>query len=484
MTNIAIHWFRQDLRLSDNPSLRHACESGAVVPVYILEDEEAAAYQMGGASRWWLHQSLRSLNQSLDGNLRLFRGRAADILLALQELYGADVITWTRCYEPWRMTRDEGLKEQLRASKATVISQNGSLLWEPWQVKKADGTPYKVFTPFFRKGCLQSAPPPALPLGAPEQISYAVGRNDGSLDLADLKLEPQRPEPNWHLQLAPHWKIGEKVAQQKALSFFQSGLQGYKQGRDFPAKAKISLLSPHLHFGEISPNQVWYGALDYLKSHSATEEQAAKDLDHFLSELTWREFSYSLLFYNRDLPEEPINPIFGDFSWREDDRMLRAWQKGQTGIPIVDAGMRQLWQTGFMHNRLRMIVASFLIKNLRIDWRVGQAWFWDCLVDADLASNSASWQWVAGCGADAAPYFRIFNPVLQGEKFDKNGAYTRQYVPELSALPDKYLFKPWQAPKALLEECGITLGVTYPHPIVDLKQSRNEALEAYQNCRV
>jgi deoxyribodipyrimidine photo-lyase len=260
-------------------------------------------------------------------------------------------------------------------------------------------------------------------------------------------------------------------------------LQGYKQGRDFPAKTNISLLSPHLHFGEMSPNQVWYGARDYLKSQHMTEEQTATDLDHFHSELAWREFSYSLLFYNRGLPELPLNPIFDHFPWQENDQLLKAWQKGQTGIPIVDAGMRQLWQTGFMHNRLRMIVASFLIKNLRIDWRVGQAWFWDCLVDADLASNSASWQWVAGCGADAAPYFRIFNPVLQGEKFDKNGVFTRQYVPELSALPDKYLFKPWQAPKALLEECGITLGVSYPYPIVDLKQSRNAALEAYQDCR-
>jgi deoxyribodipyrimidine photo-lyase len=483
MDKVAIHWFRQDLRLSDNPALLHAVENGSLLPIYILEDEEAGAYQIGGASRWWLHHSLVSLDRALGGQLRLFQGRAAEILPTLAALYGADLITWTRCYEPWRRIRDESLKSQLKAQNVRVVSQNGSLLWEPWQVKKADGSPYKVFTPFFRKGCLQSAPLPAFPLEAPDHISFADPKTDGSRSLEALQLEPQKPEPDWHHKLSPHWHIGEQAAQNKMQHFFRYGLKGYKEGRDFPAQAHISQLSPHLHWGEISPNQVWHGAKEFVSKQKGETEQSAKDLDHFLSELAWREFSYSLLFYHPDLPKKPLNPTFDNFPWQRNELALQAWQQGRTGIPIVDAGMRQLWQTGFMHNRVRMIVASFLIKNLRIDWRLGQAWFWDCLVDADLAANSASWQWVAGCGADAAPYFRIFNPVLQGEKFDREGTFTRHYVPELSKLPDKYLFKPWQAPKTVLQACGITLGETYPHPIVDLKQSRNEALEAYQICR-
>ncbi|MCV6574458.1 MAG: DNA photolyase family protein [Cohaesibacter sp.] len=483
MSDIAIHWFRQDLRLSDNPAFIKACESGAVLPIYILDDDTAGKAKMGGASRWWLYHSLKSLNDSLKGHLRLYKGKAADILPNLQNIYGAKTITWTRCYEPWRRQRDEALKEQLKQKGVTVISQNGSLLWEPWQVLKADNTPYKVFTPFYRKGCLQSAPAPAEPVAPPADMVFAKALQEEAIELEQLDLLPKPPIPDWHLSLEPHWSIGESAAQKRARDFFETGLQGYKMGRDFPALSHISKLSAHLHFGEISPNQLWYWAKEAAQIMQDKGQTIDADIDHFCSEIAWREFSYSLLFYHPDLPDTPLQKSFEAFPWQQNDVALLAWQMGQTGIPIVDAAMRQLWQTGFMHNRLRMVAASFLIKNLRIDWRIGEAWFWDCLVDADLAANSASWQWVAGCGADAAPYFRVFNPVLQGEKFDKDGTFTRQFVPELAKLPNKYLFKPWEAPSAIIQDCGIQLGKTYPLPIVDLKRSRQQALEAYEICK-
>ena len=475
MKKIAIHWFRQDLRLADNPALSRAAAQGALLPIYILDDENAGEFAMGGASRWWLHQSLVSLNKQLDGKLRLYRGKACEILPQLVERFGVDVVSWTRCYEPWRMARDAGISELLTEKGVDVVRHNGSLLWEPWKVKKGDGSAYKVFTPYYQKGCL-GLPEPAVPMEAPEKIDYAKISDDlWCLDLEALDLTPAIPKHMpWHEKLGESWDVGESAAQMHLQHFLMDDLAHYQEGRDFPAKAKISQLSAYLHWGQLSPNQVWHAV-----KHQDHLPEAM--LGAFLRQLAWREFSYYLLFHHHALPSKGLKSRFDDFPWVEDSGQLQAWQQGRTGIPIVDAGMRELWQTGFMHNRVRMIVASFLVKNLRIDWREGARWFHDCLVDADLASNSASWQWVAGCGTDAAPYFRIFNPVLQGQKFDPGGLYVRKYVPELRDLPTKYLFNPWEAPLGVLNAADIELGVSYPIPIVDLKKSRQLALDAYQS---
>lgn len=463
MSAVVIHWFRQDLRLHDNPALSAAAEAGDVLPIYVLDDVNAAEQVMGEASRVWLHHSLTALDKSLKGKLQLFVGDANKILTQLCAEHDITAVYWNRCYEPWRIQRDKAIKQKLQAQDVRVISDNGSLLWEPWQVLKSDGTPYKVFTPFYQRGCL-GAPSPRLPLAKPKLKLAQLKTN--SLTIDDLALLPDR---DWHHAMMQPWQVGELAAQKKCQQFLENKLANYKQGRDHPALSSTSRLSPHLHFGEISPNQIWY---------AADSQPNSDDKQHFLSELGWREFSYSLLYHFPELPSKPFVGKYAKFPWKASKKYLRAWQRGQTGIPIVDAGMRELWQTGYMHNRVRMIVASFLVKNCLIHWHDGEAWFWDCLVDADLASNSASWQWVAGCGVDAAPYYRIFNPVLQGQKFDTDGEYTKHYVPELIALPNKYLFNPWEAPASVLAEAGVKLGQTYPKPIVDLKQSREQALQA------
>ena len=465
--DIAIHWFRQDLRLSDNPALLNASEYGTVMPIYILDDYNAGEYTMGSASRWWLYHSLKSLNKSLEGNLSIYSGDPLGIIAELLESYPIRAVYWNRCYEPWRIQRDEHIKKQLIAKDVVVKSYNGSLLWEPWTIKKLDGSPYKVFTPFYRKGCLVSeAPCKVLP--KPPQTQWFYDKKK-SLTIEKLAL---LPKIRWDQKLKPHWDIGEKGAQARFKQFIEEGLNHYKEGRNEPAMPYVSRISPYLHFGEVSPHQLW---------HDVRAVGNNKNVDHFCSELGWREFSYSQLYYNHDLPRKNLQSKFDRFPWLENAASLAAWQKGQTGVPMVDAGMRELWQTGYMHNRVRMIVGSFLVKNLRLHWQHGERWFWDCLVDADLANNSASWQWVAGCGADAAPYFRIFNPVTQGHKFDPEGDYVRHFVPELAALPNKYLFSPWEAPDSILREAGVELDVTYPKPIVNLAVSRNEALTAFQS---
>ncbi|MAI11274.1 MAG: deoxyribodipyrimidine photolyase [Rhodospirillaceae bacterium] len=467
MDDVAVCWFRQDLRLSDNPALSAAAEHAHVLPVYILDTKNTGAFAIGAASRWWLHWSLHALNQSLGGNLSLYQGDPHQILEGLVHRLPVTAVHWNRCYEPWPMERDTKIKSILAERDIRVESHNGSLLWEPWDIKKDDGTPYKVFTPFYRKGCLKTAAP-RKPLEAPKDVSWLRDENT-TLSLDELDLQPKF---KWDEMLAPHWTIGEEGANDRLQKFIRTGLAHYKDGRNLPAEPFVSRLSPHLRFGEISPNQAWY---------TATSQGDGKDIDHFCSELGWREFSYSLLYHNPDLAEVNLQKKFDEFPWSNDPVALKAWQKGETGVPMVDAGMRELWQTGFMHNRVRMITGSFLIKNLLLHWHNGERWFWDTLVDADPASNSASWQWVAGCGADAAPYFRIFNPVTQGQKFDPHGDYVRRYVPELAALPNKYLFNPWEAPDALLLEANVELGVTYPKPIVDLKASRERALAAFKS---
>lgn len=476
-------WFRQDLRQSDNPALQAACEQGQVIPVYVLDDINADAWRMGGASRWWLHHSLTALSESLDSKLLVLAGDALQILPALARQLGVNHVVWNRCYEPWRFRRDRQLKADLLEQGIAVSSFNASLLWEPWQVLKEDGTPYKVFTPFYRKGCRRAGDPPQ-PSGRPVHINYMAipdaeieGQNltdlQGTEGIAALSLLPDIP---WDSTMRATWQVGEQAAQARLSAFLESGLDDYKEGRNFPARPNVSRLSPHLHFGEISPRQVWHQACA-----SALSKGLENQLDTFLSELGWREFSYSLLYHNPDLPEQPIQARFAHFPWQQDKQLLNAWQRGQTGYPLVDAGMRELWQTGYMHNRVRMVVGSFLVKNLRLHWHHGEAWFWDCLLDADLASNSASWQWIAGCGADAAPYFRVFNPVTQSEKFDKQADYIRQYVPELAKLPDKHIHAPFAAPAMVLQQAGIVLGRDYPEPVVDLKTSREQALAAFKS---
>ena len=461
-----ICWFRQDLRCADNPALYQAAQQGIVLPVYILDDSPSLPYKMGAASRLWLHASLLSLNKSLQQTLSLYRGDSLSVLLALCQQYGIKKVFWNRCYDKWSIGRDTKIKQQLKAAGIAVYTHNSALLWEPWEVKKEDETPYKVFTPFYNRGCL-NALPPREPLGVPEKSElYKDARY--AVTIEDLALLPKK---GWDKKIQAHWVVGEPSAHQRLTDFIQNGLAHYKEGRDFPAKPYVSRLAPHLHFGEISPNQIW-SALKQLPGN--------EQIDHFCRELAWREFSHHLLYAHPDLPEKNLQQKFDRFLWQSDRQHLHAWQQGKTGIPLVDAGMRELWQTGYMHNRVRMVVASFLVKNLRIDWRYGAAWFWDCLLDADLANNSASWQWVAGCGADAAPYFRIFNPVTQAKKFDPEGEYIRQYVPELKNLPNNDLFSPWEASAAVLKEAGITLGIDYPKPVVDLKSSRIAALTAFK----
>lgn len=475
---LSLFWFRQDLRLQDNPALSAALEAGKVIPLYILDDTNSGKWKMGGASRWWLHQALKALNISLDDTLRVVQGDPLKLIPKLVQETGATGVFWNRCYEPWRIKRDTQLKKNLTDTGVTVSTFNGSLLWEPWEVLKDDKTPYRVFTPFYRKGCLKKKSlswPGENPLHLETKNGFVPRKQKEEFDLKGLSLLPPQ---NWYEKLSPHWKIGEKGAQKRLKDFLEDGLKGYKKGRNHPDHQRVSRLSAYLHWGHLSPRQVWVAATQ--KGEEAGWDQ---DLDSFLSELGWREFSYSLLYHFPTLPEENFQSKFDHFPWRKDPDNVACWQKGQTGIPLVDAGMRELWQTGYMHNRIRMVVASFLIKNLLQDWRTGEKWFWDCLVDADLANNSASWQWVAGSGADAAPYFRIFNPVTQGEKFDEHGHYTRHFVPELDQLPNKYLFCPWEAPESVLKEAGVTLGQNYPHPLVDLKGSRERALEALSETK-
>ena len=469
--SLTLVWFRQDLRLADNPALAAAAERGGILPVYILDDAGAGDWALGEASRVWLHHSLAALDASLDGRLRLFRGDAAEIVAALVETLPVDAVYWNRCYEPWRMRRDSEIKSRLRDRGIEAHSFNASLLWEPWDIAKADGTPYRVFTPFYQKGCF-AASAPRRPQYAPESMRLSDGDVEAACGLDALDLLPRH---DWHRDLIAHWQVGEAAAAARLDDFCAGALGNYRHGRDFPASDSVSRLSPHLQFGEISPHQAWHRV--EFERQRMPEESAL----HFLRELGWREFSHHLLYHFPDLPEKNFNPRFDDFEWREDTDGLERWQRGQTGYPIVDAGMRELWQTGYMHNRVRMVVASFLIKNMLLHWRVGERWFWDCLVDASLANNSAGWQWVAGSGADAAPYFRIFNPVRQSEKFDPDGEYLTRYCPELAGLPVKLRHQPWTASKAELASAGITLGQDYPEPMLDLSTTRERALARFKS---
>jgi deoxyribodipyrimidine photo-lyase len=462
----ALVWFRRDLRLADNPALDAAVRAGRpLLALFVLDEHEPHA--MGGASRWWLHQSLEALSQALAERgltLTLRRGDPATLVPALVQETGATAVFWNRVYEPHAIARDRSLKAALRAEGVAVETFNSALLHEPSQVKTGASQPYKVYTPFWKS--IRGAAGQGKPLPAPDKITAAPA--PAGERLADWKLLPVKPD--WAGGLRESWTPGEAGAARLLQDFVDGALARYPKQRDLPAIHGTSRLSPHLHFGEISPRQVWQAA--------AMAADADSGVEKFHSELAWRDFAHHLLYHFPHIPERSFRDEFERFPWKPDQTLLRAWQRGKTGYPIVDAGMRELWHTGWMHNRVRMIVASFLVKHLLQDWRAGAAWFWDTLVDADLANNAASWQWVAGSGADAAPYFRIFNPVLQGEKFDADGAYVRRWVPELAGLPDDLIHKPWTAPALVLREAGVTLGKTYPAPVIDHAFARGRALEA------
>lgn len=456
-----ILWFRNDLRLADHPALQSALATGRpVVPIYVLDDEAAGPWALGGAARWWLHHSLSALADSLRARgsyLVLRRGRSAEIIPALAAEMGESEIFTGGSAEPWARDLDRVVAEKLGPNR--LRRMRTTMLFNPDSIRTKAGGPFSVYTPF-SNACFEVGPPPVL-TPAPDHVPSPPAPRSDSLD--DWGLLPTKPD--WAAGIRATWVPGEAAALDRLARFVRVALPSYAAQRDMAGIDGTSRLSPHLRFGEIAAERLW---------HAAGEGPGAAK---FVKEVLWREFSIHLLWNNPDLPGEPLRPAFRDMPWREDPTALRAWQQGRTGIPIVDAGMRQLWQTGWMHNRVRMIVASFLVKHLMIPWQAGEAWFWDTLVDADLASNAASWQWVAGCGADAAPYFRIFNPVLQGRKFDPDGAYVRRFVPELRGLDTKYLHAPWEAPDLL------RVGIRYPDPIIDLAVGRNRALAAFEEIK-
>ena len=474
-----IIWFRQDLRLQDNPALAAAVgRGGPVIPVYIQDDAGDGRWPAGGASRWWLHHSLAALDGELrarGSRLILAQGESKAVLHELLKTTGATAVHWNRRYEPAVIARDRTVKAELTATGVEAKSFNAAVLFEPHTVKSKSGGPFQVFTPFWRHcQTLAVDAPVKLPNG---QIA-SPARWPKSEDLDALKLLPRR---NWAGGLGETWQPGEAGATKRLKAFVASALTDYADQRDFPGVGGTSALSPHLHWGEIGPRQIW-AAVRALSRESGVFP-ANRGAQVFLSEVGWREFAHHLLFHFPQTSEQPLREEFAAFPWAKNRAHLRAWQKGRTGYPLVDAGMRQLWHTGWMHNRVRMIVASFLVKHLRISWQDGAAWFWDTLVDADLASNTLGWQWSAGCGADAAPYFRIFNPILQGQKFDQDGAYVRRWVPELAKVPTEHLQQPWVAPPAVLAEAGVRLGENYPRPVVEHSAAREAALAALKSLR-
>ncbi len=461
--------FRRDLRIDDNAALAAAVDRGAaVMALYILDEETRNLRAMGAASRWWLHHSLEALDRRLrriGAKFCLTRGRTDDVVAKAIAASGADCVYWNRRYDPAEAAGDAKLKTDHSKKGITARSFDGALLHDPSLLKTGSGGFYKVYTPFWK--AVTDKAEIRDPIDPPGSFDGWLGEL-ASLRLDELDLLPTKPE--WAEGLKESWTPGEEGGQARLRDFIEHDLTGYERQRDFPGERATSRLSPHLAFGEITPFQI-FASLQRSKSAGVPK---------FRSEIGWREFSYHLLFHNPDLAERNFRQEFDAMSWRDDARALRRWQRGLTGYPIADAGMRELWRTGWMHNRVRMIVASFLIKDLMIDWRHGEKWFWDTLVDADAANNPASWQWVAGSGADAAPYFRIFNPVLQGEKFDPRGDYVRRHIPELGALPDRYIHRPWEAPASLLKGKDIELGKTYPEPIVDHGAARDRALIVYQ----
>ena len=474
MNRPSLLWFRRDLRLEDHPSLQSAIARGEpVIPVYIDAPEDDGDWPPGAASRWWLHQALTRLDRQLrllGSKLTIRRGSSLGELRTLITETDAVAVYWTRCYEPAAIQRDTIVKDELRGDGIHAESSNGSLLFEPWEIKTKEGRPYQVFTAFW-KACL-NATPPATPDPAPTELRSPTVWPE-SLTIDDLKL---LPSIRWDEGFKSFWNTSSSCIAEELDPFLEAAVFDYGAARNIPAERGTSRLSPYLHFGEISPRLIWHRTRQAILDSAAGATVSGAET--FLKEIGWREFAYHLLFHFPATVHEPLRPEFSEFPWLEDETSLTAWQQGQTGFPIVDAGMRELWNTGWMHNRVRMITASFLVKDLLISWRRGAEWFWDTLVDADLASNTLGWQWTAGCGADAAPYFRVFNPTLQSEKFDPDGTYLRRWLPELKSLPTPWLHAPWTAPAAVLAKANVRLGQDYPEPIVDHYAARDRALQA------
>lgn len=471
-----IVWFRVDLRLEDNPALSAATQTGAaILPVFIWAPQEEDPWPPGAASRWWLHQSLKALAQDLrarGSRIILRQGSTLQNLKELAQETGARALFWNRRYEPAVIARDALVKNKLSESGIEVQSFNSALLYEPWTIlQKQTGKPFQVFTAFW-KTCLQQPEPP--PVAAAPKHLPSPSRWPASAALEDFKLEPRI---DWASGIRATWTPGEAGANLQLKRFARKASQEYSSERNLPSQTGTSRLSPHLHFGEISPRKIWHTL------NSQRDSASAESVESYLREIGWREFAYHLLFHFPRTTNEPLRREFAAFPWEKNPAALKRWQKGRTGYPLVDAGMRELWTTGWMHNRVRLVVASFLTKHLRIDWEEGAYWFWDTLVDADLANNTLGWQWTAGCGADAAPYFRIFNPVLQSEKFDPEGSYIRRWIPELQRLPSPWVHKPWLAPELVLVEAGVKLGDSYPCPIVDHAEARRQALTAFGQLR-
>jgi deoxyribodipyrimidine photo-lyase len=458
-----IMWLRQDLRLYDHPALSAAAANGLVIPVYILDDETPKDWRWGGASRWWLHKSLERLNADMPINLR--RGESVSVLATLLNETGAKAIYFTRDYAPWSGALEQRVKDLCDAIGVDCHRHGGFLLHEPESIRNGSGEFFKVYTPFSRV-CFSKGEPRA-PKPRPNTTLFPHALKSDALE--SWNLLPSKPD--WAKGLAATWTPGEAGARDLLATFLDDGLKGYAEGRDRPDQQHVSRLSAHLHWGEISPHQVWHATRNAM---ARSEGVLDRDGEKFLKEVLWREFAYHLIHHVPHFPDKPFKPEYEDFPWVQDADALHKWQNGQTGYPIVDAGMRELWTTGIMHNRVRMIVASFLIKDLLIPWQEGERWFWDTLVDADIGNNAAGWQWVAGCGADASPYYRVFNPVLQGEKFDPHGTYVRQWVPELKNVPDEFIHRPWDMsvpPKA------------YPLRMVDHSVARERALEAFKRIK-
>tara|TARA_R110002049_G_scaffold2743_4_gene21085 strand:+ start:17911 stop:19362 length:1452 start_codon:yes stop_codon:yes gene_type:complete len=469
-----VYWFRQDLRISDNATLTAAAKTGRpVICVYILDENKNNHWHFGAASLWWLHHSLNQLSSALkdlDIKLILRKGSVIEELKNIFHASGADALYFTRHYEPYSDELENQITQHF-SDKIDVKRFKGYLLYEPEEIRSGKNEPYKVFTPFYR-ACMNTFTPGS-PLPAPKKL-VAYRKKLASDRLSAWNLLPKKPD--WAKGFNDYWTPGETGAHENLKDFIQHTGGKYSVLRNRPDVAGTSRLSPHLHFGEISPRQVW----TKIKNSQKTPDNSS---DAYLRQLIWRDFAYHLLVHWPDFPTKPFKKQFSKFPWKNDTSALRAWQQGKTGYPIVDAGMRELWKTGWMHNRVRMIVASFLIKDLLIPWQRGEEWFWNTLVDADLANNAAGWQWVAGSGADASPYFRVFNPVLQGEKFDPSGDYVREWVPELKHMPKKYIHSPWLAPKDVLTAANVTLDKHYPAPIVDHGMARDRALAAYKKIR-
>lgn len=466
---LIIVWLRQDLRTADNPALHAAAATGQpVLPLFILDDEAAGRWRLGGAARWFTHQALATL----DLPVVLRHGDSATVLDQLIEETGADAVFWNRRYEPLAIAQDKAIKTDLTGRGLDVQSFAGFTLREPWEVQQQGGGAYKVYSPYARMWLKGDAL--RQPLDRPEIKEFAQA--DG-LDLLELALLPKAPD--WSGGLADAYKVSEQAAEDLLTDFREAGLFAYSEGRNLPGENGTSSLSAYLATGVISPHRVYQAAAAAAFGRSGGLEPAMP----FIRQLIWRDFAHANLFHFPDLPETSLRKEFERYPWADDAVALKAWQRGSTGFPIVDAGMRQLWQTGYMHNRVRMIAGSFLTKDLLIHWRKGEAWFWDTLVDANLANNAMGWQWVAGSGIDAAPYFRIFNPTTQAEKFDSHGHYVRRFVPELAELPNKWIHRPAEAPPEVLAKAGVKLGKTYPKPMLDHAAARQRALNGYERIK-